>query len=103
MAVKSAKELASKGAKVRVVSVPSTELFDGQSEEYKEIILPTAIRHRVAIEMAATQPWYRYTGLDGKVIGIDTFGASAPANDIIEKYGFTVENVIKVVKSLWRS
>ena len=103
LAVKSAKELASKGAKVRVVSVPSTELFDGQSEEYKETILPTAIRHRVAIEMAATQPWYRYTGLDGKVIGIDTFGASAPANDIIEKYGFTVENVIKVVKSLWKS
>ena len=103
LAVKSAKELASKGAKVRVVSVPSTELFDGQSEEYKETILPTAIRHRVAIEMAATQPWYRYTGLDGKVIGIDTFGASAPANDIIEKYGFTVENVTKVVKSLWGS
>lgn len=100
LAVKAAKVLVEEGAKVRVVSVPSTDLFDAQSPEYKEEILPNAVRRRVAIEMAATQSWYKYVGLDGKVIGIDAFGASAPAAEVIEKYGFTVENVVSTVKSL---
>ncbi|MDY5636871.1 MAG: transketolase [Streptococcus orisratti] len=100
LAVKSAKKLETQGIKVRVVSFPSTELFDIQNPSYKEEILPIRIRRRVAIEMAASQSWYKYVGLDGKVIGIDKFGASAPAREIIEKYGFTVENVINVVKSL---
>lgn len=100
LAVKAAKVLETDGVKIRVVSVPSTELFDAQPDAYKEEILPNAIRRRVAIEMAATQSWYKYIGLDGKVIGIDTFGASAPAAEVIEKYGFTVENVVSVVKSL---
>lgn len=100
LAVKAAKELVAQGAKVRVVSVPSTDLFEAQSDDYKEAILPKAVRRRVAIEMAATQPWYKYVGLDGKVIGIDKFGASAPAAEVIEKYGFTVENVVNTVKSL---
>ncbi len=63
----------------------STDLFDVQSDDYKEAILPKAVRRRVAIEMAATQPWYKYVGLDGKVIGIDKFGASALAAEVIEK------------------
>lgn len=63
----------------------SIDLFDVQSDDYKEAILPKAVRRRVAIEMAATQPWYKYVGLDGKVIGIDKFGASAPAAEVIEK------------------
>ncbi|MGT2743403.1 transketolase [Streptococcus plurextorum] len=100
LAVKAAKVLAEEGKKVRVVSVPSTDLFDAQSPEYKETILPNAVRRRVAIEMAATQSWYKYVGLDGKVIGIDTFGASAPAAEVIERYGFTVENVVNTVNSL---
>lgn len=100
LAVKAAKELEKQGTKVRVVSVPSMELFDAQDAAYKEEVLPNAIRRRVALEMAATQSWYKYVGLDGKVIGIDTFGASAPAAEVIERYGFTVDNVVATVKSL---
>lgn len=100
LAVKSAKTLVEQGQKVRVVSVPSTDLFDAQSDAYKESILPNAVRKRLAIEMAATQPWYKYVGIDGKVLGIDNFGASAPAAEVIEKYGFTVDNVVELVKSL---
>lgn len=100
LAVKTAKELVAEGAKVRVVSVPSMELFDAQDAAYKEEVLPNAIRRRVALEMAATLSWYKYVGLDGKVIGIDKFGASAPAQTVIDNYGFTVENVKSVVNSL---
>lgn len=100
LAVKAAKVLAEAGAKVRVVSVPSTDLFDAQDAAYKEEILPSNIRRRVAVEMAATQSWYKYVGLDGAVIGIDKFGASAPAQTVIDNYGFTVENVVNVVKGL---
>ncbi|HEM6495420.1 TPA: transketolase [Streptococcus suis] len=100
LAVKAAKELEAAGTKVRVVSVPSTELFDAQDAAYREEILPNAIRRRLAIEMGATQSWYKYVGLDGKVLGIDTFGASAPAQTVIDNYGFTVENVVKLVGEL---
>ena len=100
LAVKAAKELEAAGTKVRVVSVPSMELFDAQDAAYKEEILPNAVRRRVAIEMAASLSWYKYVGLDGKVIGIDKFGASAPAQIVIDNYGFTVENVVAVVNSL---
>ncbi|HFI0305514.1 TPA: transketolase [Streptococcus suis] len=100
LAVKAAKELEAAGTKVRVVSVPSTELFDAQDAAYKEEILPNTIRRRLAIEMGATQSWYKYVGLDGKVLGIDTFGASAPAQTVIDNYGFTVENVVKLVNEL---
>ncbi|HFH9834255.1 TPA: transketolase [Streptococcus suis] len=100
LAVKAAKELEATGTKVRVVSVPSTELFDAQDAAYKEEILPNAIRRRLAIEMGATQSWYKYVGLDGKVLGIDTFGASAPAQTVIDNYGFTVENVVNLVGEL---
>lgn len=100
LAVKAAKALAQKGGKIRVVSVPSTELFDQQEESYKEEILPNKIRRRLAIEMAASQPWYKYVGLDGKVMGIDRFGASAPAAEVIDNYGFTVDQIIQLVDSL---
>ena len=100
LAVKAAKELEAAVTKVRVVSVPSMELFDAQDAAYKEEILPNAVRRRVAIEMAASLSWYKYVGLDGKVIGIDKFGASAPAQTVIDNYGFTVENVVAVVNSL---
>ena len=100
LAVAAAKELETQGEKVRVVSVPSTDIFDAQDAAYKEAILPNAVRRRVAIEMAATQSWYKYVGLDGAVIGIDKFGASAPAAKVMEEYGFTVAHVVEVVKNL---
>ena len=100
LAVAAAKELEAQGEKIRVVSVPSTDIFDAQDATYKEEILPNAVRRRVAIEMAATQSWYKYVGLDGAVIGIDKFGASAPAAKVMEEYGFTVARVIEVVKNL---
>ncbi|SCQ06749.1 Transketolase [Streptococcus anginosus] len=100
LAVATAKELEVQGEKVRVVSVPSTDIFDAQDAAYKEEILPNAVRRRVAIEMSATQSWYKYVGLDGAVIGIDKFGASAPAAKVMEEYGFTVAHVVEVVKNL---
>lgn len=100
LAVAAAKDLETKGEKIRVVSVPSTDIFDAQDIAYKEEILPNAVRRRVAIEMAATQSWYKYVGLDGSVIGIDKFGASAPAAKVMEEYGFTVAHVVEVVKNL---
>ena len=100
LAVAAAKELEAQGEKVRVVSVPSTDIFDVQDAAYKEEILPNAVRRRVAIEMAATQSWYKYVGLDGSVIGIDKFGASAPAAKVMKEYGFTVEHIVEVVKNL---
>ena len=100
LAVAAAKELEAQGEKIRVVSVPSTDIFDAQDAAYKEEILPNAVRRRVAIEMAATQSWYKYVGLDGAVIGIDKFGASAPAAKVMEEYGFTVTHVVEVVKNL---
>ena len=100
LAVEAAKELASQGGKVRVVSMPSTDVFDAQDATYKEEILPNAVRRRVAVEMGATQNWYKYVGLDGAVLGIDTFGASAPASKVLAEYGFTVENLVELVNNL---
>ncbi|MBF0710626.1 MULTISPECIES: transketolase [unclassified Gemella] len=99
LAINVAKELEKDGAKLRVVSMPSTELFDEQSLEYKELILPNLVRRRVAIEMGSTALWYKYVGLDGLVIGIDTFGASAPASKVIDEFGFTVDKVVAKIKS----
>jgi len=94
-------KLTAEGKKVRVVSMPSAERFEEQEASYKELVLPRSVVNRVAIEAGATAFWYKYVGLDGKVIGIDRFGASAPAKDIFKEYGFTVENIIEKVKSFW--
>ena len=99
LAVNVAKELEKDGAKVRVVSMPSVELFEEQSAEYKEQLLPRNVRRRVSLEMGSTGLWYKYVGLDGLAIGIDKFGASAPANKVIEEYGFTVEKVVENIKN----
>ncbi len=87
--------LAEKGIKSRVISMPSFELFEEQTEEYKQSILPNEIRKRLAVEAASSFGWHQYVGLDGAVIGIDGFGASAPANTLFQEYGFTVENVVE--------
>lgn len=92
--------LAEDGLDVRVVSMPSWDRFEAQDAAYKEEVLPKNIKARVAVEMAASLGWERYVGLDGKVIAVDTFGASAPGNIVIEKYGFTVENVVQHVKQV---
>ena len=99
LAIDVARELEKDGSKVRVVSMPSVELFEEQSKEYKEELLPLNIRRRVSIEMGNSALWYKYVGLDGLAIGIDKFGASAPANKVIEEYGFTVEAVIEKIKN----
>ena len=99
LAVDAARELEKEGSKVRVVSMPSIELFEEQSKEYKEELLPRSVRRRVSLEMGNTALWYKYVGLDGLAIGIDNFGASAPANKVIEEYGFTVAKVIERIKN----
>ncbi len=100
LAMKSKIALKDEGIDVRVVSVPCMELFDKQSKEYKETVLPNAVRARVAIEAGTPDCWYKYVGLDGKVIGMTTFGASAPFSDLLNKFGFTVENVVSKVKEV---
>ena len=99
LAIDVARELEKEGFKVRVVSMPSVELFEEQSKEYKEELLPLNIRRRVSLEMGNSALWYKYVGLDGLAIGIDKFGASAPANKVIEEYGFTVEAVVEKIKN----
>ena len=99
LAIDVARELEKDGSKVRVVSMPSVELFEEQSKEYKEELLPRNIRRRVSLEMGNSALWYKYVGLDGLAIGIDKFGASAPANKVIEEYGFTVEAVVEKIKN----
>ena len=92
--------LETQGVHVRVVSMPSQNLFDEQDATYKEEILPTAVTKRLAIEAASSFGWGKYVGLAGKTLTIDTWGASAPGNRIFEEYGFTVENAVKLYNSL---
>jgi len=100
LAQDSADALSEKGAKVRVVSMPSTELFDQQSAEYKQTVLPLEVTARVAIEASIADYWYKYVGLDGRIVGMETFGESAPAGQLFEEFGFTVENVVAVAEEL---
>ncbi|GHA84632.1 transketolase [Cognatilysobacter bugurensis] len=97
LAMQAAEQL---GDRVRVVSMPSTDVFNRQSAEYRESVLPRNVRRRVAIEAGVTGFWHSYVGLDGAVIGIDTFGASAPAEKLFPHFGFTVERVVEVARSL---
>jgi transketolase len=88
------------GKKIRVVSMPSTTEFDKQDAAYRESVLPSGVTKRVAVEAAVTEGWYKYVGLNGKVVGIDRFGESAPDKALFKEFGFTVENVVKAVESL---
>ncbi|GAA6203440.1 transketolase [Thalassotalea sp. SU-HH00458] len=97
LAVKAAEAL---GDHVRVVSMPSTNIFDAQDAQYKESVLPSSVTKRVAIEAAHTDFWYKYVGFNGGVVGMTTFGESAPGGVLLEHFGFTVDNVIKTVNSL---
>ena len=100
LAVQAQAKLAEEGIDVSVVSLPSFDLFEAQSSEYKESVLPKAVKKRVAIEAAAPFGWERYTGCHGKVIAIDHFGASAPGDKVLAEFGFSVENVVNTFKSI---
>ncbi len=99
LAMDAQKALAQEGIHVRVVSMPSTNVFDRQDQAYKDSVLPKGSK-RVAVEAGVTGFWYKYVGLEGAVIGIDTFGESAPAGDLFKHFGFTTENVVKIVKQV---
>ena len=100
LALKAKTQLAKEGRRVRVVSLPCMEIFEKQTSEYKESVLPKSVRKRVAIEALSGFGWSRYTGLDGASVTMDSFGASAPSEKLFEHFGFTVNHVVEVAKSL---
>jgi transketolase len=85
---------------IRVVSMPCTAVFDRQPLDYRDSVLPPTVSARIVVEAAATDGWYKYVGMDGTVIGIDTFGESAPAKELFAYFGFTVEKVVDAVNGL---
>ena len=100
LAVQAAAKLNAEGHATRVVSMPSTDVFERQTAEYKASVLPSSVRKRVAVEALSKDTWYKYVGLDGAVIGMDTFGESAPANQLFEHFGITADAVYQAAKSL---
>ena len=98
--MKAAEELTSKGKKIRVVSMPSTNVFDAQDAAYRESVLPSAVTKRVVVEAGVTDSWWKYAGTHGKIVGLDRFGESAPAGPLFKEFGFTVENVVKNVEAV---
>lgn len=94
LAVNAAAELTAQGKQVRVVSMPSTDTFDKQSAEYRESVLPSAVIKRIAIEAGIADYWYKYVGFDGAIVGMTTFGESAPAGELFKMFGFTVDNIV---------
>lgn len=100
LAMKAKKVLLEKGIDVRVVSMPCQEIFDQQDEQYKEAVLPNAMRKRLSVEMASSFGWHKYVGLDGITMSINEFGKSAPAQDVIQSYGFTVDGVVENIEKL---
>jgi transketolase len=100
LAMNAAQQLTEKGKKIRVVSMPSTNMFDAQDDAYRESVLPSSVTARVAVEAGVTDAWFKYVGFQGKVIGLDRFGESAPINDLLKHFNFTVENVVSSVESI---
>ncbi|EMV9314769.1 transketolase [Vibrio vulnificus] len=100
LAVKAAEQLTAEGKKVRVVSMPATDTFDKQDAAYRESVLPSDVTARIAIEAGIADFWYKYVGFDGRIIGMTTFGESAPADQLFEMFGFTLENVVNTAKEL---
>ncbi|MBT0140093.1 transketolase [Vibrio campbellii] len=100
LAVKAAEQLTAEGKQVRVVSMPSTDAFDKQDAAYRESVLPSDVTARIAVEAGIADFWYKYVGFDGRIIGMTTFGESAPADQLFEMFGFTVENVVNTAKEL---
>ncbi|MEI6268685.1 MAG: transketolase [Methylococcaceae bacterium] len=100
LALKAAEQLNAAGKKIRVVSMPSTNIFDTQDAAYRESVLPSAVTQRVAVEAGVTDGWWKYVGTNGKIVGLDRFGESAPAGQLFKEFGFTVENVVKNVEAV---
>ncbi|MCE0495591.1 transketolase [Vibrio salinus] len=100
LAVNAAEELTKQGKAVRVVSMPSTDTFDKQDPAYRESVLPSEVTARIAIEAGIADYWFKYTGLNGKIIGMHGFGESAPAGELFKQFGFTVENVVSIANEL---
>jgi transketolase len=100
LAVKAQESLAEKGRNVRVVSLPSSNVFEAQDQAYRDSVLPPSVTKRVAVEAGVTDAWYKYVGFEGRVIGLDRFGESAPAGQLFKEFGFTVDNVVKAVEEL---
>ncbi|WP_288372756.1 transketolase C-terminal domain-containing protein, partial [uncultured Marinobacter sp.] len=100
LAQDTAAKLREQGKAVRVVSMPSTDVFDAQSAEYKQQVLPLEVTNRIAIEAGIADYWYKYVGLDGRVVGMTTFGESAPAGELFKEFGFTVDNILEVAAEL---
>ncbi|WP_313485068.1 transketolase [Stutzerimonas kunmingensis] len=100
LAVQAADKLTEQGRKVRVVSMPCTSVFDAQDAAYKQQVLPVEVGARIAVEAAHADYWYKYVGLDGRIIGMTTYGESAPANQLFEEFGFTVDNILAVAEEL---
>ena len=100
LAMAAAEQLSSAGKQVRVVSMPCAELFEQQDADYREAVLPSDVLARVAVEALHADYWYKYVGLDGRVVGMTTFGESAPAGDLMQHFGFTVDNVVAVVQDI---
>lgn len=100
LALDAAQALSAKGRRIRVVSIPCTAVFDAQDAAYKESVLPAAVRARVAVEAASSEYWYKYTGLDGAIVGMTSFGASAPGKELAKHFGFTVDNVVSKVETV---
>ena len=100
LAVQAYHQLTAAGRKVRVVSVPSTDVFEAQSSAYRESVLPSAVTKRVAVEAGIKDSWYKYVGLTGKIIGMDSFGESAPAEQLFEHFGITTAAVVAAANEL---
>jgi len=100
LAVKAAEVLSLEGKNVRVVSMPSTNRFDKQDEAYRESVLPSSVTKRVAIEAGISDFWYKYVGFGGRVVGMNSFGESAPADQLFKLFGFTVESVVAKAKEI---
>ena len=100
IALEAAQRLAQEGVEVRLVSMPCSEMFDLQSDQYKTSILPDGVRTRLAVEAGVTDFWRKYVGLDGDVLGLDEFGLSAPGGELMQHYGFTADNIFKRAKAL---
>ncbi len=100
LAVKAAEQLTAEGKKARVVSMPCTNIFDRQDEEYRESVLPSSVTKRVAIEAGIADFWYKYVGFGGRIVGMNSFGESAPAGELFKLFGFTVENVVAKAKEI---
>ncbi len=102
LAINAQKALEGEGKSVRVVSMPCMDIFEAQDAAYKETVLPFGVRARVAIEAGAEMPWFKYVGLDGQVVGMTSFGASAPAGELFKHFGFTTENIVEVAKKVMK-